>query len=945
LRELLAIDLDFRRGRGEEPLASEYQERFPGHQAAVDETFASMPSAKATLPTFLGPRGRNAPAAAVGAVKLGNSSYGIPAAELNASVADALRSAGYEVLGELGRGGMGVVYLARKVTLDRLCALKMILAGAYAGSVLQARFRAEASAIARLRHPDIVQIYHVGEVEGLAFLELEYLPGGGLDQALNGSPKPALTAASLVEIMARAIAEAHHVGIVHRDLKPANVLLDEHGRPKVADFGLAKILGSDAGLTRTSAVVGSPSYMAPEQAKGDGKNIGPRTDVYSLGAILYELLTGRPPFLAATALETLAQVKDADPVPPSKIQPGMPGEIETICLKCLEKHPMRRYTTALEFAEDLRRFQAGEPIMAQDPPLWLLLWKRARRRPALSAALLVSATAILLLCGGSLYYNALLSESVKKAQRAERVALYQSKLTTKALNELVFGVQDQLGKTAATRALRKGLLDTALDGLDQVALSAEAAAPDLSRAVAHQKLGDIFRQVGRNDEATRQYELSQQVADRLAVTAPEDRAIALCLARSHAGLAELCLNADRPKKAVEHCTQVVRLAEKDGLINPERSQARASLLEAYFRLGRAYGFDRDLEQAEVWFRKMESLAEQWIAEEPISILARDQLATSHRKIADVRKLGGDDVAARAEYLKAVELGKTLLAADRGNLDVKLHLALALDDQAMTLRKLGLLEDAAPLEQEAARHFSELVETDPDDVDNRLRLYQTEYHLGCLEMDQLQIPAANRQLRRALDGLNALDREGKLEGRRRDKEQLLPLFAEETTACVALSAVPSQPDAFRSTPAPKLYRLLRIQFGLLLAERRVNELRAVGESFCEMNASNPEDLYGLGRSLAWCAGQLDREGGPFIFPSVNLKSLRAKLAEKAVAAVEQAAKLGLRHQSRIEADGFLEPIRDHTRILKISESLRTEGSGPYTSPSRESRNATTQTQKP
>jgi tetratricopeptide (TPR) repeat protein len=840
---------------------------------------------------------------------------------------------------------MGVVYLARKVKLNRLCALKMILAGAHAGSVIQARFRAEAEAIARLSHPDIVQIYHVGEVEGLPFLELEYLPGGGLDQALNGSPKPALSAASLVEIMARAIAEAHHLGIVHRDLKPANVLLDEQGRPKVADFGLAKILGSDAGLTRTSAVVGSPSYMAPEQAEGDGKNIGPRTDIYALGSILYELLTGRPPFLAATALETLAHVKAADPVPPSRIQPGMPGEIETICLKCLEKQPARRYATALELAEDLRRFQAGEPITAQDPPIWLLLWKRARRRPALSAALVVGATAILLLCGGSLYYNALLSESVRKAKEAEKVALDQSKLTTKALNELVFGVQDQLGKTAATRALRKGLLDMALDGLDQVALSAESAAPDLSRAVAHQKLGDIYRQVGRNDDALRQYEFSREVADRLAVSAPDDRAIAVCLARSHAGLAELAINADRAREAVEHCTQVVRLAEKDGLINADRSQARSSLLEAYFRLGRAYGFDRDLEPAEAWFRKMERLAEQWIAEEPTSVLARDQLATSHRKIADVRKLGGDDVAARAEYLKAVELGKTLLAAERGNLDVKLHIALALDDQAKTLRKLGLLEDAALPEREAVRHFSELVEADPDDVDNRVRLYQTEFNLGCLEMDRLQIPAANVQLGRALDGLTALDREGKLDGRPRDREQLRPWFEAEITACTALSAMPPQPDAFQSTPAPRLYRLLRIQFGLLLAQGRIEELRAVANSLGEMSPPNSEDLYELGRSLAWCAGEIDRAGGSSILPSANLKTIRANLAENAVAAIEKAASAGLRHQSRIEADGFLNSIREHSRMLKISESLRTADSGPYTSASRDSRNATTQTRKP
>ena len=669
-RELLAIDLDFRRGRGEMLGAPEYRERFPSHHDAIDETFASMAADGATLATRERP-GQRAPITAVGAAEIPEAEYDLPPADLNAVVIDGLRSAGYDVLGELGRGGMGVVYLARKVKLNRLCALKMILAGAHAGSVAQARFRAEAEAIARLRHPDIVQIYHVGEVEGLPFLELEYLPGGGLDQALNGSPKPPATAASLVEIMARAIAEAHRLGIVHRDLKPANVLLDAHRRPKVADFGLAKILGSDGGLTKTSAVVGSPSYMAPEQAEGDGAKIGPRTDVYALGAILYELLSGRPPFRAATALETLAYVKDADPVPPSRIQPGLPGEIETICLKCLEKQPARRYETALALAEDLRRFQAGEPILAHDPPLWVFVWKWARRRPALSAAILVSAAAILMLFGGSLYYNARLGESVKKAQAAERVALDQSKVTTKALNELVFGVQDQLGKTAATRAVRKGLLEQALAGLDQVVLSAEAAAPDSSRAVAHQKLGDIFRQVGRNGEAFEQYKKSRDLAQRLAVSSPEDRAIAHCLARSHAGLAELCLNDDRVKDAIEHCMQAVLLAEKDARVNPDQGQGRVALLEAYFKLGRAYGFDRELDQADVWFRKMESLAERWIAEEPDNVVARDQLATSHRKLADIRKFDRDDVAARAQFLKAVDLDQKLISVDPNNLDVKL----------------------------------------------------------------------------------------------------------------------------------------------------------------------------------------------------------------------------------------------------------------------------------
>ena len=942
-RELLAIELESRRSEGELPEPREFRERFPGHLDAIDETFASLPADGRTLAS-VGNRARRGEVFGERGTKFVAAGSELPPAELNAVVISGLRSAGYEVLGELGRGGMGVVYLSRKVALNRLCALKMILAGAHASAVAQARFRAEAEAIARLRHPGIVQIYHVGEVQGLPFLELEYLGGGGLDRALNGSPRPPASGAALVEIVARAIADAHQLGIVHRDLKPANILLDENAHPKVADFGLAKILGSDGGLTKTSAVLGSPSYMAPEQAEGDASNVGPRTDVYALGAILYELLTGRPPFRAATAFETLAQVKGADPVPPSRIQPGLPGEIETICLKCLEKQPARRYATALDLAEDLRRFLDGEPIRAQDPPVWLVLWKRARRRPALSMALLVTAAAVLVLIAGSLYYNAQLRDSVRKAQSAERAALKQRNLTMNALNELVFGVQDRLGKTGATRAVRKGLLDTALEGLEQVARNAEAAAPDLGRAVAHQKLGDIFHQIGRNEEAQRQFGFSLELAARLAGQSPRDPAIRDCLARSHAGLGEICLNIDRTKDAIRHFHEVVRLAEGDPLDNRDTARARATLLEAYFRLGRAYGFDRELDQGEVWFRKMENFAERWIADEPANVLARDQLSTSHRKIADMRKLAGDDVAARAEYVKAVDLSRELLLAEPANLDVKLHLALALDDQGMTLWRLGLLEEGAPLERQAEQLFSQLVEADTDDVDNLLRLHQTQYHRGSLQMDQLQVDAATVQLRHAFDGLSALDSEGKLDGRPRDRTQLLQRFKDGLAACEAIAAAPGDLKGLNSTKPPETYRLMRIRAGLLAAAGRTDDLTAAAQALCAMDDREPENLYQLGRSLAWCAGRIDQLAARAA-PSESLKNLRERLADRAVAILGLATSAGLMHSNRLAIDGFLNPIRERAGFRKLNESLRTAGSRSDTSANRDSRSATTQTQKP
>ncbi len=221
---------------------------------------------------------------------------------------------GYEIEGELGRGGMGVVYKARQVRLNRTVALKMILASEHSGPEAAIRFLAEAESVAKIQHPNIVQIFHIDEHAGHPFFEMEYIPGGSLADRLDNTPQPPRIAARLVEILARAMASAHNAGVVHRDLKPGNILLSGDGTPKVADFGLAKCLGVASGLTATNAIMGSPSYMAPEQAEGKTKDVGPLADLYALGAILYELLTGRPPFRGATVLDTLQQVKTSEPI-------------------------------------------------------------------------------------------------------------------------------------------------------------------------------------------------------------------------------------------------------------------------------------------------------------------------------------------------------------------------------------------------------------------------------------------------------------------------------------------------------------------------------------------------------------------------------------------------------------------------------------------------------
>lgn len=271
----------------------------------------------------------------------------------------------YELIEEIAAGGMGVVWKARQVKLDRVVAVKMIRGGMLAGTDEVQRFQAEAQAAANLRHPNIVGIHEVGEHEGQHYYSMDFIEGTTLADVCHGKPMNAREAAELLRTVCGAVHFAHQRGVLHRDLKPHNLMIDTSGQPHVLDFGLAKRLDDDQGLTMSGAVLGSPSYMAPEQAQGRNDRVGPHTDVYALGAILYQMLTGRAPFLATTAAETMMQVVQREPAAPSKLNADIPRDLETICLKCLEKEPARRYATARELVDELTRFLKGEPVLAQ----------------------------------------------------------------------------------------------------------------------------------------------------------------------------------------------------------------------------------------------------------------------------------------------------------------------------------------------------------------------------------------------------------------------------------------------------------------------------------------------------------------------------------------------------------------------------------------------------
>ncbi len=397
----------YRRRHGESPQAETYVGRFPDVDAAwlaaAVNRDADLSDRSTGSPSKLG-----APAIAQGLVP---------------------RNFGdYEILSEIAQGGMGIVYMARQVSLNRTVALKMILSGPRAAPADIERFHAEAEVASHLDHPGIVPIFEVGQVDGRHFYSMGFVEGRSLAARLAEGPLPPREAAELVHTICDAVQNAHDHGVIHRDLKPANVLIDSSGRPRITDFGLAKCLTDDAGRTTTGQMLGTPSYIPPEQAAGKLDLIGPASDIYALGAVLYALLTGRPPFQAASSVDTLRQVIDNDPVRPSELTPGTPRDLETIALKCLQKPIAGRYRSARELADDLQRFLDGRAILARPVSSWERGWRWCRRNPTLAglaamvAVLLVSIAAVSTVSAVKFREQYIRAEALQKAENTAKQA-------------------------------------------------------------------------------------------------------------------------------------------------------------------------------------------------------------------------------------------------------------------------------------------------------------------------------------------------------------------------------------------------------------------------------------------------------------------------------------------------------------------------------------------
>lgn len=522
LADLAHAELEFRLQAGEDVHADDYLQLYPKLADRADVADA-LRAAEERLRHRFGAADQLAAPMEVGSA--GNNQHGGCAG--GPEVGRFPVVPGYEILDELGRGGMGIVYRAQQLKLGRAVALKMILSGVHAEEAELARFRTESEAIARLQHPNIVQVFEVGEQGGRPYFSLEFCAGGSLHRKLAGTPLPPNEAAALVEMLARAMTAAHQKGIVHRDLKPANVLFALDGTPKVTDFGLAKKL-DEVGQTATGEVMGTPCYMAPEQASGLGKRVGPSADVYALGAILYECLTGRPPFLAATALETILQVVNEDPVPVRNLQPDTPRDLETVCLKCLEKKPQNRYAEADDLAEDLRRFLHNEPIQARAVGFYERISKYIQRRPAtaivvvlvlyIAVALLgLKDTGLLAASTGLAFVGILPTVLYRLIRKREREANERLQTARRIVDE-IYTVAARMGRNDAPApgaTVRTFLIKTQ-DLYEILIQDEDEGAESRWMGLAHFRIGQVFHKVlGNWLEAARSYNRAISVQERL----------------------------------------------------------------------------------------------------------------------------------------------------------------------------------------------------------------------------------------------------------------------------------------------------------------------------------------------------------------------------------------------------------------------------------------------
>ena len=696
--------------------------------------------------------------------------------------------AGYELLDELGRGGMGVVYRARQIALNRIVAIKMILAGAHSRPKDLERFRAEALAVARFQHPNIVQIHDVGEANGLPYFSLEFVSGGTLSKKISRDPQPPRYSAEIVESLARAMQYAHDRGIVHRDLKPANVLLTEDGIPKITDFGLAKELEADSGQTQAGQVLGTPSYMAPEQALGDVERVGAPADVYALGATLYDLLTGRPPFAGTSVLDTLELVRTREPVPPSALAGKIPRDLETITLKCLQKEIGRRYESAGALADDLRRFLNDQPILARPVSSLEKTWRWAKRNPWVAglgtsvAMLLIAVAVVTSIFSYSLSIkkkeaeeaarqeeiakniaieerkNAVESarlesiakvkeqEERAKAENARTIAAKQRELALDTIRGVLRDVDDQMKNDIRFAALRRKIVEKMLSDLDKIRDHAlKNPLEDRTEALAYTRIGDIYFRSGRIKDAADWLAKAEPILRKVADDNPNDPAALFSLAGilNQRGDHEWRLSNGAKGRALY--TEALQVRQKRLPI--VEAQARAGVIkdtivdDAKFDIGVSYalvGFSDlrlgDMASADANFLNADKSYTSVSPRRIGSLFLRRARAEVQSRLGDVRLRQGKPMQAMTHYCRAHAERETLLRLTPKPPEIVTMLKMDIAESLIALGDFAIMgrqdSNAARIEYlNAMQMYEELLKGDSESLDLRRRIAAVHYRLG------------------------------------------------------------------------------------------------------------------------------------------------------------------------------------------------------------------------
>jgi serine/threonine-protein kinase len=708
----------------------------------------------------------------------------------------------YEILGELGRGGMGVVYKARQKGLNRLVALKMLLAGAHADDILLQRFNTEAEAVARLQHPNIVQIYEVGQMDGVPYFSLEFVDGQGLNKKLGGKPQPFREAAELMMVLARAMHYAHEHHIIHRDLKPGNILLTSAGVPKIADFGLAKRLEGDISQTRSGTLMGTPSYMAPEQARGEIHNIGPAADTYALGAMLYEMLTGRAPFIAAGVMETVMKVLKEEPVPPSQLRAKLPPDLETVCLKCLQKEPHRRYESAGALADDLDRYLAGEPILARPVGTAERLWRWCRRNPRVAA---LTAGIFSLLVAGvvGLAVGVIMiakeknkkeeerraaDEARRNAVEAQELAEKQTLLALESIRTLVREVQDQIGDNPGTQRLKLKLLETALDSLEKVPENDETwRLLGQITLGAYVKVGETYLQLGDSEKAIKNFEKARDVIEKTVGREPQGDVAQANLAAVNVTLAKMNLEFRRDiKAALAHHEEALKIRRElngrqlSDKLDPVKM--KKALAESYQLVGVMHLKLGDPRKARGYFQDGLTIRQELAAAAPNDPMLKLDVALSYNALSEVEFRARQWPEARQSYEKALALDHEVIAKDENNPTFKGALAITLGNYGDFALRTGDLDTAAKHYSNYLRLYKELAESDRKNADYQRWLGLAHYRMATLARKRSDTQTAERSNQECLTIRDSLAKaDAKSERKRNDLLLILPRCGQHALA--------------------------------------------------------------------------------------------------------------------------------------------------------------------